>query len=106
MIPQISVTELQNLLADPTPPLLLDVREADELVICQLANNHHIPLATLPQRCAELPTDRPIVVYCHHGGRSARAVQWLQANGYKAAVNLAGGIEAWATQIAPDMRRY
>jgi rhodanese-related sulfurtransferase len=87
-------------------PVLLDVREVDELAICQIPNNTHIPLGHLSQRAAELPSDRLIIVYCHHGGRSARATQWLVQNGFSEVANLVGGIDAWATQIAPDMQRY
>lgn len=105
-IPHITVQELQARLQDASAPLLLDVREADELEICVLPGHYHIPLGQIPQRYAELPTDRPIVVYCHHGGRSAKATYWLHGHGYTQSVNLAGGIEAWATHIAPEMQRY
>lgn len=104
---QMDVLALDALIKrDGVAPVLLDVREVDELAICQLPNNTHIPLGQLSQRVAELPNDRLIVVYCHHGGRSARAAQWLAQNGFSEVANLVGGIDAWATQIAPEMQRY
>jgi rhodanese-related sulfurtransferase len=85
---------------------VLDVREAWELDICRLPKSLCIPLASLPGRLEELPRDGTLVVVCHHGMRSAHAVQWLRTNGFPHAVNLAGGIDAWARQIDPAMRTY
>ena len=48
----------------------------------------------------------PLVVMCHHGGRSRQVMLWLRANGFPQAINLAGGIHAWAEQIDPGMARY
>jgi len=84
----------------------LDVREPWELEICCLPESLAIPLATLPGRLDALPRDNPLVVLCHHGMRSERAVQWLRANGFSNAINLAGGIDAWARRIDPAMRTY
>ena len=47
-----------------------------------------------------------LVVMCHRGGRSLRATQWLRANGVSHAVNLAGGITAWAERVDPGMAVY
>ncbi len=47
-----------------------------------------------------------VVVYCRSGGRSAQAVQFLLANGYSKARNLAGGINRWAEVIDPSMQKY
>lgn len=105
-VPQCSVQDLQALLHAGESPFLLDVREADEWETCKLAGATLIPLGQLTERSSEVPQNRPVVVYCHHGGRSARAVQWLRQNGYSQAVNLAGGIEAWAIHIDPQMPRY
>ncbi len=84
----------------------LDVREPWELEICRLPESLTIPLASLPGRLDTLPRDNPLVVLCHHGMRSERAVQWLRANGFGNAINLAGGIDAWARRIDPAMRTY
>ena len=85
---------------------VLDVREPWELEICGLEGSLAIPLASLPERAGELPREGMLVVLCHHGGRSARAVQWLRAQGFANAVNLAGGIDEWARRVDPAMRTY
>ena len=84
---------------------LLDVREAWETEICGFDDALHIPLAELPERVAETPRDRPLVVVCHHGVRSARAVAFLRGAGVPA-VNLRGGIDRWAREADPAMPVY
>ena len=85
---------------------VLDVREPWEVEICRLPDSIDIPLALLPDRLAALPRDGMLVVLCHHGMRSRQAVRWLRANGIANAINLTGGIDAWARQIDPAMRTY
>jgi rhodanese-related sulfurtransferase len=87
-------------------PALLDVREPWEIEICRLPDSVNIPLALLPGRLDALPRDNLLVVLCHHGMRSRQAAQWLRANGVANAVNLTGGIDAWARLIDPSMRTY
>jgi adenylyltransferase/sulfurtransferase len=53
-----------------------------------------------------LPRDRPILVLCHHGGRSRRVTQFLRAHGFAHATNIAGGIDAWAVHVEPSLARY
>lgn len=85
---------------------ILDVREGWERDLCGIGGSLHIPLNELPARLQELSKDDPLVVLCHHGMRSLRAVIWLRSQGFDQAVNLAGGIDAWARQIEPGMRTY
>jgi rhodanese-related sulfurtransferase len=85
---------------------VLDVREPWELEICRLSGSVDIPLAQLPYRAGELPTEGKLVVLCHHGARSLRAVAWLRENGRVNAINLDGGIDAWARQIESTMGVY
>lgn len=94
------------LLDRPAAPLLLDVREAIEVRICSLPGMVWIPMGQLPDRTAELPLDRPIVIYCHLGARSWQAARYLRARGMTATWSLAGGIDAWARRIDPSLRRY
>jgi rhodanese-related sulfurtransferase len=82
------------------------VREPWEWAICALEGSILVPLGRLPAHVDELPRDRPLVVICHHGIRSAHAVTWLRAQGFDKAVNLTGGIDAWSRRINPTMRRY
>lgn len=85
---------------------LLDVREPDELAIASLPGALHIPMREIPMRIAELDRERPIVVMCHSGIRSRHVAGFLLANDFKQVFNLAGGIDAWAVEIAPDLPRY
>lgn len=89
-----------------TGALLLDVREPDEVATCAVAGSRHIPMRQIPDHAATLPRDRPILVMCHHGGRSLRVTQFLRANGFANVANVAGGIDAWAEQIDPGLARY
>ena len=73
---------------------LLDVREPGEVAEWAYPDAVNIPLGELGDRARELPTDRPIVVACHMGGRSATATDALVRAGYPAQ-NLAGGAVAW-----------
>ena len=65
-----------------------------------------LPLPDLPQRFQELPKDKLLVVHCKMGGRSARAVNFLKQQGYSQVKNVAGGINAWAERIDPDIPQY
>jgi len=85
--------------------LLLDVREPWEFAIASLPGAVLVPLGTLDAAVAGLPTDRPVVVYCHHGIRSANARDTLLAHGINAA-SLTGGIDAWSREIDPEIPRY
>jgi rhodanese-related sulfurtransferase len=105
---QISAQQLAAWLADENQPkpLLLDVREAQELAICCLPGVKHIPLHLIPMQCSDLPSDLEIVVICHHGGRSMQAAMFLEHNSFSRVHNLSGGVEAWATNVDATMRRY
>ena len=103
---EISVAELKRRRDAGDTLTLLDVREQDELATASIAGAKTIPMGEIPARAAEIPRDVPLVVMCHHGGRSARVVQFLEANGYTNAVNLDGGIDAWSVEIDPSVPRY
>jgi len=85
---------------------VLDVREPWEVAICALPETQNLPLGELGQRLQEVPCDLPVVVVCHHGGRSAHATRFLRARGLSQVVNLAGGIDQWARVVEPDMPVY
>ena len=102
---EITPTELRDLLAGENPPLLVDVREPVEANMAQIAGSLLIPMGSLPQRLQEIPKDCPIALYCHAGMRSAYAAEWLARQGYDA-LSLAGGIDRWAVELEPAMRRY
>jgi len=104
---EISVEETKHLLESSAEKvLLIDVREPDEVAICHIGESRHIPMRQIPENLGTLPTDRHLLIYCHHGGRSMRVTEFLRAKGFSGATNVAGGIDAWAEKIDPDMRRY
>ena len=89
-----TVDELRAWRASGSAHVLIDVREPSEHAQGHIEGSVLIPLATLNERLDVIPRDRPIVVHCQSGGRSARAVAQLRAQGFDAH-NLAGGIKAW-----------
>lgn len=102
---QMSVEQLKQRMDSGNPPFLLDVREPFEFQICNLGGRL-IPLRHLQERMQELDPNGEIVVYCHTGRRSMRAVEFLYESGFKAVKNLVGGIAAWAQRIDPEMPTY
>ena len=84
---------------------LLDVREPWEAAIASLPGAVLVPLALLEDAVDELDSTLPVVVYCHHGIRSAIARDTLEAHGFSAS-HLAGGIDAWARDIDSTLARY
>jgi len=108
LIPQITPVELVRWRDDPTreAPLLVDVREPWEFAHCRIEGSQSLPLSQLAQRHSELPSDRPLVMVCHHGRRSQHAAMLLAGAGYSRVHNLQGGVEAWAVDVDPAMPRY
>lgn len=104
-IPEISVHELQQLSQTNQDYVILDVRNHEEYAICHL-NSQLIPLHELENRWTELSPDVYTVVYCHLGGRSRQATEFLLNKGFKRVVNLRGGIDAWAKEIDKTMPIY
>jgi molybdopterin/thiamine biosynthesis adenylyltransferase/rhodanese-related sulfurtransferase len=87
---------------------LLDVRTVGEVETARIEGSIWIPLADLETRMAELDgfRDRPIIVHCHHGGRSMKAARLLIEIGFTTVENFDGGIEAWSLTVDPSVSRY
>ncbi len=104
---EVSVAEAQRLVAAvPSRTRMIDVREPYELAICRLAQAEPIPMREIPERVASLPRDQHLLILCHSGGRSRRVTEFLRAQGFPAVSNIAGGIDAWARELDPALRRY
>ncbi len=103
---QANPAELADLIRQGKTPQILDVRENWEFAVGALPGATHIPLSEIPERAGEIDRNQPLFVYCHHGGRSLRATQWLRAQGFDQATNLAGGIHQWSLQIDPSLPTY
>jgi rhodanese-related sulfurtransferase len=87
-------------------PVLLDVREADELEISVLPGVVHLPLGELANRLDELDPEADTVVICRTGGRSGRATSFLQGQGFRRVRNLETGMNGWAQSVDPTMPVY
>jgi rhodanese-related sulfurtransferase len=107
-VPQISVVEAKARLASAPVPRLIDVREQDEWDFCHLPGAELIPLSRFGELASERLTDQaqPLLIYCHHGGRSAQVTAFLLRSGYTDVTNVAGGIDAWSLEIDPAIPRY
>jgi adenylyltransferase/sulfurtransferase len=92
-----NIDQLRQWRKDGTTHTLIDVREPSEHAASRIEGSILIPLATLPGQLDLIPVDRPVVVHCKSGGRSAHAVQFLRSKGYDAH-NLAGGMDVWSTR--------
>jgi rhodanese-related sulfurtransferase len=84
----------------PDGATVLDVREEDEWTAGHIAGSVHVPLSQLPGRAADIPPTDPLIVVCRVGARSAQVAAWLAAQG-RDAVNLVGGLDAWADAGRP-----
>ena len=108
---QLAVTDVARLCAaGPPSPLLLDVREAWEFEHAAIRvdglTTLHIAMVDVPRRLAELNPQQPVICICHHGVRSAQVVAYLERQGFASAYNLAGGIDAWSSQVDSGVPRY
>src|ERR1700723_2225525 len=101
----ITVDELKKKLDAKADIFILDVREPHEYQICNL-DGYLIPLGDLSKRVSELDSSREIVAHCKMGGRSAKAVTFLQQAGFTKVHNLTGGITAWAERIDTKVPKY
>lgn len=104
MTPQELAAKLQS----PAAPRLLDVRQPEEHAIVALPNSTLIPLGELMWRADEIDEwkNEEVVVYCHHGIRSAQAIAQLRALGFANLHNLSGGIDRWSLEVDPQAPRY
>ncbi len=95
-------------LRDGDELLLLDVREPDEYERARIDGARLLPLGEVESRLTELADwkERPVVVHCHHGGRSAKACAILREAGFTQVANLVGGIDAWSLTVDPEVPRY
>lgn len=104
---ELSVTDAHQLAGSSNGDvIIIDVREPHELAICRVEIAVHIPMRQIPERVAELPRNKHLLIMCHHGGRSRRVTDYLRAQGFDAVSNIDGGINAWAEVIDPSLQQY
>lgn len=103
----ISPEQLQELLKERHALRLIDVREEEEWEICHLPEAELYPMSRLSEVQEELmETEEPIVVYCHHGIRSAGVCSQLRYLGKENVFNLSGGIDRWSAEVDPSVPSY
>jgi hydroxyacylglutathione hydrolase len=93
-VPQITASELARHVAAEDVQVV-DVRSENEWRSGHIPTAIHVPLGYLPDRLNEIPTDRPVIVQCQAGTRSAIAASVLKRTGRRRVVNLIGGMDAW-----------
>ncbi|HEX4820272.1 MAG TPA: rhodanese-like domain-containing protein [Acidimicrobiales bacterium] len=91
-VPEIDIDELARLRESGV--VLVDVRQPHEFERFRVPGATLIPLGDVPERVEEIPDDQRVYVICASGGRSAKAVEYLNRQGYDT-VNVAGGSKAW-----------
>lgn len=102
----IQPSEVQSLRDKGEKFIFLDVREDEELAIAKIADTLHIPMGDVPSKVNLLDDEIPIIVFCHHGQRSALVTQFLKQLDFDDVRNMQGGIEAWAIEIDTNISRY
>ena len=109
VIEDITATELKGLQTKNDGNLfILDVREPGEYQIAKIEGSTLIPLREIPNKLSELEShkDKLIVAHCHHGARSAKAIDFLQGKGFSNLKNLKGGIDQWSLEVDAEVPRY
>ena len=101
-VPRITAAALAELLQQE-PPFVLDVRSEKEYAIVHLQGSSNVPLTHLRERLQEIPADRPVVVHCEGGYRSAIACSILLQAGRTNVSDLVGGIKAWIATKLPTI---
>ncbi|MCP9291353.1 rhodanese-like domain-containing protein [Gracilimonas sediminicola] len=101
---EVTVQELKEKRESNEDFFLLDVREDVEYLVSNL-DGEHIPLGQLENRMKEIEDKKSeeVIVMCRSGGRSSKAVSYLENNGFEKVANLKGGMKAWASEIDPSV---
>jgi len=105
-VPEITCVDLKKRIDAKKPFVLIDVREPHEFQISRIPGSTLIPLGDVPKRWQEIPSDQEIIIHCKAGVRSAKALIFLQQQGYQNLLNLKGGIDAWSEEVDPSLPRY
>ena len=103
---EITVHKLNELRNEDKNIQIIDVREDTERDHASIKGTIHIKLTEIANRHTELDKQKNIFVMCHTGTRSQSVVKWLKSQGFDKAVNVLGGIDAWAALIDKSIRRY
>jgi len=102
---EITVEELKRMKENGEDFQLIDVREDFEYQMSNM-DGENIPLGGVLIETEKISKNKPVVVMCRSGKRSAMAIMQLEQQGFTNLYNLQGGILAWASEIDPTISVY
>ncbi len=105
-VQEITPRDLAERVRRGDPIDLIDVREPYEWGMARIDGARLIPLGQFERAVAEIPPDRDVVLYCHHGFRSRTAAEFLVERGFRRVWNLTGGIDRWSADVDPTVATY
>lgn len=85
--------------------MLIDIRPADERKLAHISGDKHIPAEKFDKEATKYK-DKEIVLYCHHGIRSALLAEKLEQTGFKNIKTMTGGIDAWSEKVDATVPKY
>ena len=88
------------------PFTLLDIREKWENDLVTIEGSQFVTMEEVPSKLSEFEQDKPMVIYCHTGVRSAAVAAYLLNQGFLDVKSMVGGIQAWALQVDPTLSTY
>lgn len=111
--PEVSVHDVKSKQEAGDGFVWLDVREEEEYDV-RIDDERvlYLPLSTLAaEQLDAIPQDlsdkgQEVIVFCHHGMRSAQVTAWMAQNGWTNVYNMEGGIDAWAQEVDPSVGTY
>lgn len=105
---EIDVQSVKTMLDRGEDFAFIDCRDPDEYAVAKIDVAQLLPMSEVQSRVGELTPHqgKPVVVHCHHGGRSLRVAMWLRQQGFPQALSMAGGIDEWSLRIDPLVPRY
>lgn len=108
--PEAEVTprEVKQMLDRGEDFALIDCRTPGEYQVARIEGATLVPIQEVGARLGELEPlkDKRVVIHCHHGVRSLRMTMFLQSQGFADVKSMAGGIDLWAIDVEPGMKRY
>jgi rhodanese-related sulfurtransferase len=105
---QMTAIQLKEFLKTAVSPVLIDVREQEELEFGTFDGIIHIPMHQIPEKLNELDQHKnnTIILICRSGKRSDQVGQFLEQNGFTDVINFQGGMNSWAASIDTSMTVY
>ena len=105
-IPELLPQQAVALLKTNPAAKLIDVRTDEEYQTAKIKDAILVNTQEAMDPILAWPKETPIIVHCHHGFRSMQACGYLQSKGFTNVMNLAGGIDAWSTDVDPSVPQY